>query len=178
MAQPIPEGTHSVTPHLVVNGGARAIDFYTAAFGAVEHSRMPLPGGKVAHAELQIGDSVIYLADEFPGGARSPLSLKGSPVVIHLYVKDADAAFNRAVKAGAKVKMPPMDMFWGDRYGQVTDPFGHVWSIATHKEDVSPEEMAKRAVAAMASMSPPPARKRARKKPAKRAPKGKPRKKR
>lgn len=178
MAQAIPEGTHSVTPHLVVKGGARAIDFYTAAFGAVEHSRMPLPGGKVAHAELQIGDSLIYLADEFPGGSPSPLSLKGSPVVIHLYVEDADAAFNRAVKAGAKVKMPPMDMFWGDRYGQVTDPFGHVWSIATHREDVSPEEVARRAETAMASMSPHPAPKKPRKKPAKRTAKAKPRKKR
>lgn len=156
MVEAIPEGTHSVTPHLVVNGGARAIDFYAAAFGAVEHYRMPGPGGSVAHAEIQVGDSVIYLADEFPGGSPSPRSLKGSPVVLHLYVADADAAFARAVGAGAKVKMPLMDMFWGDRYGQVVDPFGHTWSIATHVEDVAPEEMARRAETAMASMGPPP----------------------
>jgi PhnB protein len=156
MAQAIPEGTHNVTPHLVVNGGARAIDFYAAAFGAIEHYRMPGPGGSVAHAEIQIGDSVVYLADEFPGGSPSPRSLRGSPVVLHLYVEDADAAFARAVRAGARVKMPLMDMFWGDRYGQVTDPFGHTWSIATHTEDVSPEEMARRAETAMSSMAAPP----------------------
>ena len=164
MAQPIPEGTHTVTPHLIVKGGARAIDFYGAAFGAVEHYRMPAPGGAIGHAELQIGDSVIFLADEFPGNP-GPRKLKGSPVTIHLYVPDADATFAQAVKAGAKVKMPLMDMFWGDRYGIVVDPFGHVWSIATHKEDVSPEEMARR----MAAMPPPARKKPARKKAARKA---------
>jgi uncharacterized glyoxalase superfamily protein PhnB len=172
MAQPIPEGSHTVTPHLIVDDGARAIEFYRAAFGAVEHYRMPGPGGRIAHAEIQIGDSIVYLADAFPGMSPSPRKLKGSPVTIHLYVPDADATFGQAVKAGAKVKVPVMDMFWGDRYGQVVDPFGHVWSVATHTEDLSPEEMARRGEAAMAAMARPPARKRApRGKPAKKAPK-------
>jgi PhnB protein len=172
MAQPIPEGSRTVTPHLVVKGAAKAIDFYADAFGAVEHHRMGAPGGLVGHAQIQIGDSLLFLADEFPG-SPSPIKLKGTPVTIHLYVEDVDATFARAVKAGAKVKMPVMDMFWGDRYGQVVDPFGHSWSIATHKEDVSPEDMAIRGKAAMEAMAaqkkPAPRRKAARKAPKKAA---------
>jgi PhnB protein len=170
MAQPIPQGSHTVTPHLVVKGAARAIDFYAAAFGAVEHHRMPGPDGLLGHAQLQIGDSLIFLADEFPG-SPSPRKLKGSPVTIHLYVEDVDAVFARALRAGAKVKMPLMDMFWGDRYGQVVDPFGHAWSIATHKEDVSPEEMAKRGAKAMAEMAAAAKKPAPRKKTARKAPK-------
>jgi uncharacterized glyoxalase superfamily protein PhnB len=153
----VPEGTHTVTPHLVVRDGARAIDFYGAAFGAVEIYRMPAPDGALVHAELQVGDSRIYLADEAPAmGARSPKALKGTPVTIHLYVEDVDATFERAVRAGASVVRPVEDQFWGDRYGQVEDPFGHVWSIATHKEDVAPGEMMRRAEEFFASMPPPP----------------------
>ncbi len=156
MVHYIPEGTRTVTPHLVVKGAAKAIDFYKTAFGAVEHYHMPAPGGTIAHAELQIADSLVYLADEFPqtGNAQAP---RGSTsVVMHLYVPDADAACARAVAAGAKVTMPLMDAFWGDRYGQVTDPFGHVWSLATHKQDLTPEQMMKAGEAAMAAMAPPP----------------------
>jgi len=168
MANAIPEGTRTVTPHLVIKGAGKAIDFYTKAFGAREHHRMNGPGGSIGHAELQIGDSLIYLADEWPqGSSRSPQSLKGSSVVIHLYVPDVDASFQRAVGSGAKVTQPLMDMFWGDRYGQVRDPFGHLWSLATHKEDLSPDEMARRGQEAMAAMpkpakraAPRPARKR------------------
>jgi uncharacterized glyoxalase superfamily protein PhnB len=153
MVNYIPEGTHTVTPHLVIRGAAKAIDFYTRAFGAREHYRMPMPDGGVAHAELQIGDSLIYLADESPQGAgRAPRSATSSSVVIHLYVEDADASIQRAAGAGATVTMPAMDMFWGDRFGQVRDPFGHLWSIATHKEDLTPEEMGKKGAEAMAAM--------------------------
>jgi PhnB protein len=151
-AKPIPDGQRTVTPHLIVRGARQAIDFYKKAFGAVDKGAMPGPDGKsVVHAELKIGDSFIYLADEFPEmGAKSPQALGGSGVTIHLYVEDADAVFNRAVAAGAKVSMPIMDMFWGDRYGKITDPFGHEWSIATHKEDLTSEEITKRGAAAMA----------------------------
>ncbi|HKY32286.1 MAG TPA: VOC family protein [Candidatus Polarisedimenticolia bacterium] len=145
----IPDGHHTVTTHLTTTDASAAIDFYKKAFGAEEIVRMPGPGGKVMHAELQIGDSRIMVNDEFPDyGALGPRSLGGSPVSIHLYVQDADAAFDRAVKAGAKVTMPLADMFWGDRYGKLEDPFGHKWSIGTHIEDVSAEECAKRAKAA------------------------------
>jgi len=121
----IPEGTHTVTPHLVVRNGARAIEFYCDAFGAIEIYRMPAPDGSLVHAELQVGDSRIYLADETPAmGAKSPKAYKGTPVTIHLYVEDVDAAFERAVRAGASVVRPVEDQFWGDRYGQVEDPFG------------------------------------------------------
>ncbi len=140
--KPIPEGMHTVTPHLVCAGAAEAIEFYKRAFGAVEMARMPGPQGKLVHAMIRIGDSVVMLVDEFPEmGALSPSSLKGSPVTIHLYVDNADAAAERAVKAGAKITMPVAEQFWGDRYGQLVDPFGHRWSIATHVRDVSPEEM-------------------------------------
>ncbi len=149
-AKDIPKGFHTVTPYLTVTDSARAIDFYKRAFGAEELYRLDGPDGKIAHAEIKIGDSIIMLSDEMPGWGRSPQTLGGTPVNIFLYVKDVDGVFNRAVAAGAKVGMPVSDMFWGDRYGQVTDPFGHSWSLATHKEDVSPEELRKRAQAAMA----------------------------
>ena len=140
--KPIPEGMHTVTPHLVCAGAADAIEFYKKAFDAAELGRLPGPQGKLMHAAIRIGDSAVMLVDEFPEmGAFGPKSLKGSPVTIHLYVEHVDAAFERAVAAGAKVKMPLADMFWGDRYGVLEDPFGHYWSIATHVRDVSPEEM-------------------------------------
>jgi PhnB protein len=141
---PIPEGMHTVTPHLICAGAAEAIEFYKKAFGAVELTRMPGSDGKVMHASIKIGDSIIMLNDEMPEwGTFGPKSLKGSPVTIHLYVADADAAFDRAMRAGAKPTMPLADMFWGDRYGKVEDPFGHQWSIGTHVRDVSPQEMQK-----------------------------------
>jgi uncharacterized glyoxalase superfamily protein PhnB len=146
----IPEGMRSVTPHLICAGADAAIEFYKKAFGAVEQSRMPGPDGKIMHASIRIGDSVIMLNEENPEwGALGPKALKGSPVTIHLYVNDADAVFAQAVKAGAKVTMPLDDMFWGDRYGKVEDPCGHQWSIGTHVRDVTPEEMEK----AMAQMA-------------------------
>jgi PhnB protein len=150
--QAIPPGYHSVTPYLVVRDGARAIDFYKQSFGASEISRMGTPDGKIAHAELKIGDSMIMLSDEMMGN-KSPQSLGGSPVSLFLYVEDVDSVFNKAVQAGAKSDMPPADMFWGDRYGKLTDPFGHLWGIATHIEDVAPAEMEKRAKEAMAQMA-------------------------
>jgi len=129
-------------PHLVCAGAAEAIDFYKKAFRAEDLARMPGPNGKLMHAQIQIGDSIVMLVDEFTEwGSFSPKSLKGSPVTIHLYVEHADGVFERAIAAGAKAKMPMSDMFWGDRYGVVEDPFGHYWSIATHMRDVSPEEM-------------------------------------
>ena len=138
----IPDGMHSLTPHLVCRGAAAAIDFYGRAFGAVELFRLPMPNGKLMHACVRIGDSQLFLVDEMPEhGAHSPQTLKGTPVTIHLQVEDADAAFARAMRAGAMVTMPLADMFWGDRYGQVVDPFGHHWSIATHVRDVRPDEM-------------------------------------
>ena len=148
-AKPIPEGHHTVTPHLIMRDAAKAIDFYKKAFGAEEVFRMPGPDGKtIMHAELKIGNSMIFLADEFPTmGCVGPATLKGSPVTLHLYVENVDTFFNRAVKAGAKATMPVQDMFWGDRYGKLEDPFGHHWSVATHVEDVSPQECAKRAAA-------------------------------
>jgi PhnB protein len=141
--KPIPDGMHSLTPHLVCDGAAAAIEFYKKAFGAVEQSRIPGPEGRLVHASVLIGDSVLMLVDEWPDmGALGPKALKGSPVTIHLYVPDADATLAQAVAAGATVTMPMADMFWGDRYGQVKDPFGHNWSIATHLRDLTPEEIA------------------------------------
>ena len=138
----IPDGMHSLTPHLVCRDAAAAIDFYGRAFGAIERFRLPAPNGKIVHACVQIGDSQLFLVDEMPEhGALGPQALKGTPVTIHLQVEDADAAFARAMRAGAMVTMPLADMFWGDRYGQVVDPFGHHWSIATHLREVSREEM-------------------------------------
>jgi len=144
----IPEGFRTITPHLVMRDASRAIDFYKKAFGAEEVNRAPGPDGKsIMHATLQIGDSRIMLCDEYPMMERwvAPASLKGTTVAICLYVEDADALFNRAVAAGATVSMPLENMFWGDRYGKVTDPYGHEWEIATHIEDVSPEELGRRA---------------------------------
>jgi PhnB protein len=146
--KPIPEGYHAVTPYLIVNGGAKAIDFYKKAFGAMELFRMAQPDGKIGHAEIKIGDSPIMLADEAPAmDAKSPQSFGGSPVGIHLYVEDVDKVFNQAIAAGAKVERPVEDKFYGDRAGGVIDPFGHRWYISTHKEDVPPEELEKRAAA-------------------------------
>jgi PhnB protein len=148
----IPEGCHSVTPYLIIQDAARALDFYKTAFGATEVCRMNGPDGqRVMHAEIKLGDSHIYLCDEFPNmGARSPKALGGSPVSIHLYTEDVDALHDRAVKAGATSKMPPANMFWGDRFAKLVDPFGHEWALATHVEDVTPEEMDKRAQAEFA----------------------------
>ncbi len=138
----IPDGMHSLTPHLVCRGAAAAIDFYGRAFGAIEQFRLPGPDGRLIHACVRIGDSRLFLVDEMPEhGALGPQALKGSPVTIHLQVQDADATFARAVAAGATVTMPLADMFWGDRYGRVVDPFGHHWSVATHMREVSREEM-------------------------------------
>jgi PhnB protein len=140
--KPIPQGMHAVTPHLVCDGAADAIAFYQKAFGATETARIPGKNGKLMHAAVKIGDSTVMLVDEMPDhGALSPKSLKGTPVTIHLYVDDADAVIARAVAAGAKVTMPVADMFWGDRFGQLEDPFGHRWSVATHVREVSQDEM-------------------------------------
>jgi uncharacterized glyoxalase superfamily protein PhnB len=140
--KPIPDGMHSVTPHLICAGASDAIDFYKKAFNAVELSRLPGASGKLLHGAIRIGDSTVMLSDEFPEmGGLGPKSLKGSPVTIHLYVEDVDAFAARAVAAGAKVTMPIADMFWGDRYGQLEDPFGHRWSVGTHIKDVTPEEI-------------------------------------
>jgi PhnB protein len=150
----IPKGYHTVTPYLVLNDCARALDFYRNAFGAQEVSRMDGPGGKVMHAEIRIGDSMIMLSDEMPGSAcRSPQSLGGTTTSIFLYVDDVDSFMRQAQNAGARIDMPAADMFWGDRYGKLTDPFGHSWGAATHKEDVAPDEMKKRAQAFMAQMA-------------------------
>jgi uncharacterized glyoxalase superfamily protein PhnB len=152
--KPIPDGAHTVTPYLTVKGAAQAIEFYKKAFGATELMRMPGPGGAVMHAEIKIGDSLIFLAEEFPGmGNGSPSSLGGTTVGIHLNVENVDAVHDRAVAAGAKSQMPPQDMFWGDRFTKLVDPFGHSWSISTHIEDVSPEEMQRRSVEAMKQMA-------------------------
>ena len=151
--KPIPEGHHTITAALVVKSGKKAIEFYKAAFGAQELGVMLGPDGQsVMHAELKIGDSMFYLGDESPEwGAVSPQTLGGTPVSLNIYTEDCDATFARALAAGATVKMPLMDMFWGDRYGKLTDPFGHTWGIATHKEDVSPEDMEKRSKEWMAT---------------------------
>jgi PhnB protein len=144
----IPEGYHSITPYLHITGAARAIEFYKEVFGATEVMRMDAPGGKIGHAEIKIGDSHVMLADEFPEmDVRSPQSFGGSPVGLLLYVEDVDALAERAVAAGAQLQSPLEDKFYGDRMGKLIDPFGHIWAIATHKEDVSPEEMEKRIAA-------------------------------
>jgi PhnB protein len=147
-AKPVPDGYHSVTPYLIVKGAARAIAFYARAFGAVELVRMAEPDGRVGHAELGIGDSRVMLADEFPEiGARGPESIGGSPVTLLQYVEDVDATVERAVAAGARLTRPVADQFYGDRSGGVTDPFGHVWFVATHVEDVAPDELERRRAA-------------------------------
>src|SRR5258708_38903852 len=151
---PIPEGYHSVTPYLIVDGGAKALDFYKKAFGAKEIMRMPGPDGKIGHAEIKIGDSHIMLADEHPQmGYRGPKSVGGTPVALMVYVEDVDKVAAQATAAGAKVLEAVQDKFYGDRMGTVEDPFGHKWHIATHKEDVSPDEMEKRAKAAVKGMT-------------------------
>jgi PhnB protein len=142
--KPIPDGMHSLTPYLICANAADAIAFYAKAFNAVEQFRLPGPGGKVMHACLKIGDSMLMLTDEWPDhNALGPNALKGTPVTIHHYVEDVDASFKQAVDAGATVAMPLADMFWGDRYCQLKDPFGHSWSLATHKRDLTPEEIQK-----------------------------------
>lgn len=150
--EPIPRGYHSVTPYLTVKGAADAIDFYKRAFGATELMRMPGPGGKLMHAEIKVGNSIVMLNDEVPemGGSRSPQSLGGTTGSLFVYVPDVDQVFRTAIAAGARVEMPLTNMFWGDRFGKVVDPFGHVWGLATHTEDLSAEEIGKRAQAAMA----------------------------
>ncbi len=153
---PIPEGYHTVSPYLAVDDAARAVEFYVQAFGAKELVRMQAPGGKVGHAELELGDSRIMLSDPFPqASTRPPRQLGGTSASVFMYVADVDAVVKQAVDAGATVTMEVANQFWGDRFGTITDPFGHVWSIATHVEDVPPEEMAERAKAAMAAMGSP-----------------------
>jgi PhnB protein len=155
MTKPIPEGAHTIAPHLTIEGAADAIEFYKKAFGAKEMMRMPASDGKrIMHASLKIGDSTLMLNDSFPewGGTGGPKTLGGTPVTVHLFVEDCDAVFNRAVAAGATVTMPVSDMFWGDRYGRITDPYGHNWSIATHKKDLTPAEIMEAGKKAMAEM--------------------------
>jgi PhnB protein len=152
--KPIPDGYNTVTPYLAVDDAAEAIEYYKKAFGAKERVRMEAPGGKVGHAELEIGDSLVMLSDSFPqASTRSPKELGGTSASVFMYVEDVDAVVKQAVDAGATVTMEVADQFWGDRFGSVQDPFGHLWSISTHVEDVPPEEMAERAKAAMAAMS-------------------------
>jgi PhnB protein len=152
--KPIPDGYSQVTPYLNVDGASAAIDFYSKVFGATERMRMPAPGDRIGHAELEIGDSLIMLADEHPEmGIRGPKAIGGSPVTIHVYVDDVDGVFELAVKEGATATRQVENQFYGDRSGQFEDPFGHRWSIATHVEDVPPDEMAKRMTEAMGAMS-------------------------
>ena len=152
--KPIPEGYHSITPYLVVKGAAKAIDYYKKAFDATEVMRMAMPDGTVGHAELKIGDSIIFIADENPNmGVKSPQTLGGCTGVLNVYVPNVDQVFQQAVAAGSKQSMPVADQFWGDRYGSLIDPFGYVWGIGTHKEDLSPKEMEQRAQEFFASMA-------------------------
>ena len=143
--KPIPNGHRTVAPYLAVEDAVRALEFYKTAFGATETYRLTLPDGRVGHAEIRLGDSIVMLADEFPEyGGKAPRAFGGSPVSMHLYVEDVDAVFKRALSAGAHERKPVMDQFYGDRSGQLEDPFGHLWWVATHKEDVAPDEMDKR----------------------------------
>ena len=151
---PIPDRYGNVTPYLIIGNASRALEFYKRVFGGIEEMRMEMPGGKIGHAEIRIGKSIIMLSDECPEmEARSPQSIGGSPVHMYLYVEDADATVEKAIKSGARVLQSVEDKFYGDRAGCIADPFGHVWSIATHKEDLSPDEMKKRADSAMAEMA-------------------------
>ncbi len=147
MTNPIPPGHEGIIPHLVCSPCSNAIDFYKKAFGAEEIRRMPGPDGRIMHAAMKIEDQFLFLADDFPeycgGKEKNPAALGGTPVVLHRYVKDCDAAIDRAAKAGAHVIMGASDMFWGDRYGQIKDPFGHQWAFATHLKDMTPEQMKK-----------------------------------
>jgi len=155
MAKQIPDGFHSVNSAITVREGVKMLEFYRQAFGAQELMRMPGPDGKsLMHGEIKIGDSVVMISDEQPGGCRAPLSVGTPTSYLYVYVSDVDKTFNQAVKAGAKVVMPVSDMFWGDRFGQVEDPSGHRWGLATHKEDVAPDEMGKRAKEFFAKMAP------------------------
>lgn len=144
---PIPKGYHTITPSLTCRDAAKAIDFYKKAFGAQELMRMPSPDGKIGHAEIKIGDSVVFISDEFPGRTAAPSPTATPSSSLFLYVEDVDAVYNRAVSAGAKSTMPLQDMFWGDRFGNVVDPFGHQWGLATHIEDVAPDEIERRSAA-------------------------------
>jgi PhnB protein len=153
-AKPIPEGYHTITPYLAVDDAAEAIEYYKRALGAKERVRMDAPGGKIGHAELEIGDSLVMLSDPFPQGSTTPpKELGGTSVSVFMYVEDVDAVVKQAVDAGATVTSEVADQFWGDRFGSIQDPFGHSWSIATHVEDVPPDEIAERAKEAMAAMS-------------------------
>jgi PhnB protein len=152
--KPIPEGYNTLTPYLAVDDAVQAMEYYKKAFGAKERMRMPAPDGKIAHAELEIGDSLVMLSDPFPqASTRPPKELGGTSASVFMYVEDVDATVKQAVDAGATVTMEVADQFWGDRFGSIQDPFGHSWSIATHVEDVPPEQMAERAKEAMAAMS-------------------------
>jgi PhnB protein len=152
--KPIPEGYHTATPYLIIEGAAEAIEFYKKAFGATELFRFPAPDGKIGHAEIKIGDSPIMVADAYPDmGHNSPKTLGGSPVSLMIYVEDVDTIFNQAVESGAAVKEAISDKFYGDRMGTVIDPFGHIWHVSTHKEDISIEEMQRRAQAMSAGAS-------------------------
>jgi len=154
--KPVPEGLHSLNVHITVKDAATAIEYYRRAFGAQELSRSPMPNGKLIHAAIRIGDSTMYLNDEFPEmGALAPETVGGTPVTLTLYVDDADAVFKKAVDAGAEVKMPIDDQFWGDRYGEIQDPFGHRWAIATRKEELSLDEIQRRGKEMMAHMTQP-----------------------
>jgi uncharacterized glyoxalase superfamily protein PhnB len=156
MTKPIPDGFHTITPHLTVQDAGQAIEFYGKAFGAKETEKFMRPDGKgVMHAQIKVGTSIIMLGSEFPPTCLSPKSRGGTSVTLHLYVEDADAAFNRAVKAGCTAKMPVSDQFWGDRYGQVEDPYGHIWAIATHKQDLSKDQIAANAKAFFAKQTAP-----------------------
>ena len=153
-AKPVPDGMAGVTPHLTVKGAAGAIDFYKKAFGATEISRHNMPDGSIMHAAIKIGEGTVFLNDEIKEmGSKSPQSLGGSPVTLMMYVPDVDATVKRAVAAGAQVKMPVANQFWGDRYGMIADPFGHTWEVATRQEDLSPAEMDRRSREAMAQMA-------------------------
>lgn len=144
-ASPIPAGHHTVTPYMAMKDAVKALEFYKKAFGATETYKLVMPDGRLGHAEMRFGDSLIMMSDEFPEyGGKSPTTLGGTPVCIHLYVEDVDAFFKKAIAAGAKERRAVMDQFYGDRSGQLEDPFGHLWWVATHKEDVSPQEMQKR----------------------------------
>lgn len=145
--KPIPEGFHSISPALTCRDAHRAIEFYKKAFGAEVLVKMPSPDGKISHSELKIGDSIIFVGDEMPGMSSAPAETSTPSLYLFLYVPDVDTVFNRAISAGARVAMPVQDMFWGDRYGKVTDPFGHHWGIATHIEEIAPEEIDRRATA-------------------------------
>jgi PhnB protein len=154
-SNPIPHGFHTVTPSLIVRNAAQAIEFYKKALGAKELMRMPSPDGRIGHAELQIGDSIIFLSDEFPnmGISKSPQTLGGCTGTLNLYVEDVDATYRNAIDAGGKAAMPVADMFWGDRYGTFVDPFGHSWGVATHKEDLTEQEIDERAQEFYAQMA-------------------------